>query len=249
MKMKTTETDNENISLTRMDIYRFLSDMFVFPDEKNYSMLLEEEFISELSNCFNMFPDADKRDVNRVICSFSASLGGLTLDYMQSEYSRIFGHSISTECPYYETEYGKAHIFQQSQSLADVAGFYRAFGLERSETSKERIDHISTELEFMYFLIFKENYAAHHNKKEESAICIDAQKKFIKDHLGAWVPLFVKLMGDKAGEGFYSGIAELTGLFLRSEVNYLQVKPEEIKELGTLADFEGKNICSSICDN
>ena len=94
-----------------------------------------------------------------------------------AEFSRIFGHSVSNECPPYETEYGKSHVFQKSQGLGDIAGFYKAFGLEASDKAKERHDHISIELEFMYFLIFKENYARENSRAEESDICKDAQKK------------------------------------------------------------------------
>ena len=72
-----------------------------------------------------------------------------TTDHLQASYLECFGHTISKECPPYETEYGQAHIFEKSQSLADIAGFYQAFGVDLAPDLNDRLDHISVELEFM----------------------------------------------------------------------------------------------------
>jgi len=100
----------------------------------------------------------------------------------------------------------------------------------------------------MYFLIFKEDYAKQNNRLEDSEICYEAQKKFVKEHLGTWVPFFTKLLAEKAGRGFYKALALLTKSFLRSEIEFFKVNPEEIKELGTMGrGGEGMGI-SSPCD-
>src|SRR5262245_6292753 len=50
---------------------------------------------------------------------------------LRAEYDRVFGFVIPKECPPYETEYHPpAQSFLRSQQLADIAGFYRAFGLD-----------------------------------------------------------------------------------------------------------------------
>src|SRR3990172_1751697 len=40
--------------------------------------------------------------------------------------------------PPYETEYGMAHVFMKVQTMADVAGFYRGFGLAPAEDARGR---------------------------------------------------------------------------------------------------------------
>ncbi len=59
----------------------------------------------------------------------------------------------------YETEYTTPDALYKAHQLADIAGFYRAFGLEMSTENRERPDHLAAELEFMHFLALKEAQA------------------------------------------------------------------------------------------
>jgi len=199
----------------RGGIYQLLSVAFLYPDEGLVSRLKE--------GCAEM----------KVIASplfDTISSEGCTLDILQAEYRQTFGHTISQECPPYETQYGSAHLFQQAQSLGDIAGFYRAFGVEVSDRAKERLDHIAVELEFMGFLAFKEAYALAHHSEEKAAICREAQRKFMEAHLGRWAPLFAKLLGRKAQEGFYRRLASFLEAFITAECRRMGAKPFAFEE-------------------
>lgn len=83
----------------------------------------------------------------------------------------------------YTTEYTTSSVFQKSNQLADIMGFYKAFGLELDE---ERPDALSIEFEFMHYIIFKGVYAVEKNltdAQEKRTVCLDAQKKFFDEHL------------------------------------------------------------------
>jgi hypothetical protein len=116
-------------------------------------------------------------------------------DSFLNAYLAAFGHAARGSCPLNEIEYGdiKADPLFQPHRLADLAAFYRAFGLEVTEDAGERHDHICLELEFMCVLAAKEAYAHEHQlDADQLAQCRDAQKKFLREHLGRWTPAFAR---------------------------------------------------------
>jgi nitrate reductase assembly molybdenum cofactor insertion protein NarJ len=77
--------------------------------------------------------------------------------------------------------------------LADIAGFYSAFGLA---VSRERPDHIVAELEFMSFLLLSEAEARTDGEPERAEIAADAARVFLRDHLGTWVTAWASRVGE-----------------------------------------------------
>ena len=143
---------------------------------------------------------------------------------LKSLHGRIFSHVISADCPPCEAFYTAKGISQETSELADIAGFFKAFGLTLAEN--ERVDHISVELEFMHFLTYKEAYAQTHHDAAKARFCRETQRKFIRDHLGHWGVHFARLLDQKADGGYYSCLASLLEKFVSSEVAFLRVNPE-----------------------
>ena len=121
---------------------------------------------------------------------------------LAAQYERVFGLVSSKECPPYETDYCRQTFsVYRSQRMADVAGCYRAFGLEPSRDRPERHDHLALELEFMAWLLVKERHALRRDgaeAAEQAAVCRDAQRLFVREHLAWWVPAFALALRRKA---------------------------------------------------
>ena len=149
---------------------------------------------------------------------------------LQAEHRRVFSNVITLDCPPYETLFGNDHVFGQAHVMGDIAGFYKAFGVELSQDVHERMDHLSVELEFMHFLAYKESYARCHDGPEKTQIVVDAQKKFIKDHIGRWVPLFSKMLVKKADSGLFRYMADFTSDWIDFDAAYLGVNPQPYSE-------------------
>lgn len=147
------------------------------------------------------------------------------------DFVRIFGHTVSADCPPYEAQYGVPHVFAQTQTLADLVGFYRAFGLEVRRGAGERLDHLGVELEFMQVLTYREAYALRHHGRERADLCRDAQRKFVRDHLSTWVDDFGMRLERKAVDGPYALYAGALRHFIAAEAAYLGERPSRQKTL------------------
>lgn len=123
----------------------------------------------------------------------------LPLERREDVWLAVFGLLISKVCPPYETEYiPSTDITQRSQAMADVAGFYKAFGLERSEQSPERFDHVSLELEFVAFCYQKLLALAGAGDREGVEVVRDALKRFLADHPARWMATFGRALQREA---------------------------------------------------
>jgi TorA maturation chaperone TorD len=147
---------------------------------------------------------------------------GRQSDVLDQEYQRVFGLLAPRECPPYETEYHvPQEAFYQAQQLADVAGFYRAFGLEPGRENPQRPDYLPLELEFLALLLLKKRLAgtAPSQAQAESwaQVCAEAEKVFFRDHMAWWLPSFTLGLRRQAGGGFYAALGEVLAAFLAVE--------------------------------
>lgn len=141
---------------------------------------------------------------------------------LNAAYEQTFGLLVSSNCPPYETEYiNSKFTFQRSQGLADIAGFYSAFGLEPSAFHPERHDHLALELEFMAFLLGLERAAIEGDDNADcvarGAICRDAQRKFLAEHLVWWAPTFARLLSMQDPGGFYDTASQFLAALMTAE--------------------------------
>ena len=211
-------------SKARSQVYSYLALALSYPDDAQTVSLKEQ---------YDLLPDrletlADPL-VSEAVAALRPTMAGLSAASLEDAYTRCFGHAMSKDCPPYEAEYGQAHIFQKTHTLADIAGFYLAFGLDLAAESCERVDHISVELEFMHFLCLKEAYALANNHPDERLVlCREAQSKFLRDHVCRWAFGFARRLCAKAGDTLYRELGQLLAVFLEAELRALGLKPAEV---------------------
>lgn len=113
-----------------------------------------------------------------------------------AELTRLFVRGV---VPPYETSYESARSAPggKTLALADIAGFYRAFGFQ---AQGERPDHLAPELEFVSLLCIKEAYARLVGEREGAEVCAEARSKFIREHLAPWLPSFRERVREEAAD-------------------------------------------------
>jgi DMSO reductase family type II enzyme chaperone len=180
---------------------------------------------AEAVKCSNAITDSSASPGGRMPPSTAGRMPAATFtpaafDRFRDAYIATFGHAARGGCPPNEIEYGdiKADPLFQPHRLADLAAFYRAFGLEVADEAGERHDHICLELEFMCVLAAKEAYALEHQlDADQLAECRDAQKKFLREHLGRWAPAFTRRLAGATDEPTLRALAAFTGAFIEAE--------------------------------
>jgi nitrate reductase assembly molybdenum cofactor insertion protein NarJ len=163
-------------------------------------------------------------------------------------YVTCFGHTVRGDCPMNEIEYGdiKADPLFQPHRLADLGAFYSAFGLEMAAEAAERQDYISIELEFMSVLAAKEAYALEHQLDDgQAALCRQAQKIFLREHLGRWTPAFTRRLARMAGDNALGALANFTREFINEDCTRFKVPPGSEDLLLRPIDESSESLCAS----
>ncbi len=163
---------------------------------------------------------------------------------LPQEHERVFGPSLTSSAPPYETCYGTTHVFMQSQQLADLAGFYRAFGL--TPPSAERVDHLAVEFEFMQVLVALESKAREEGKAEQADVCLQAQRRFIAEHLGRWTGALAGRLKESGDSPFYARLGEAFARFVAEEAERLDARPVVLSPTDLrLPELETDNACGT----
>lgn len=163
--------------------------------------------------------------IQEALHAVSGELSGLRQGRFETEYLKVFTHVIASDCDPCETAYTATHLFQQTQKLADLNGFYRAFGVE---PTAERADHVSVELEFMAYLAQKETHAWSNGRPRRAGFMCRTQRGFLEDHLGPWVRTFARFIEKKAETGVYASLAALTLAFFEAEFDLIGAQVREL---------------------
>jgi len=161
-------------------------------------------------------------------------------------YEANFGLLGGSKCPPYETEYvpGKL-VFQRSNMLADIAGFYSAFGLQPSSSNPDRPDHIAVECEFLAQLIQLQGLATQEAgpvAQTQAEICQEALRKFLAEHAAWWFPAFAKLLSHQDAGGFYDAVAQFLAALIPVERALAGVAPPQ--QLAEPTPIEVPDECS-----
>jgi TorA maturation chaperone TorD len=127
---------------------------------------------------------------------------------------RVFGHTPESAVPAYETQYGNDTLFGQPRELSDIGAFVAAFGLTVDPARHERVDHVSCECELMCFLAAKEAYALEHRDDAMRSIVADAEKRFLREHLGRFAPAFGERLRRTDPQGFLGTMGSVLRRFV-----------------------------------
>lgn len=217
--------------VARAQVYAFLSGLFARPEPARLEKLVAA--IPELIEALNLLG---------VLLEVRHAAGVITTLLRQSDSAALtkdwfacFDASGGLLVPPTETHYTTetpAHGMTRGYEMADVAAFYKAFGVQvRAES--ERPDHVVAELDFLHVLALKLAVALSEGNEEGIEVCREARVRFMVDHVTRWIGMFAELLNetehvplDGADEAvpdgaigpFYPAAGRLLLTFMQNEV-------------------------------
>jgi TorA maturation chaperone TorD len=141
----------------------------------------------------------------------------------------VFLFDRQVRCAPHEGAYGDAPAMSgKGALLADIAGFYAAFGLGPAAARPDTEDHIAAELEFMSALAVKEAYALALAHADGLEVTRRAEVTFLTDHLGRWGEAFADAVREATPLPYFGAVAECLAGWIRREVEALGATPARV---------------------
>ena len=214
-QIENLETAEELQAAARSRLYDLLARAFAVPDPPFHQAVREGVFAAEVSENLAALPYAlalsDGEAVRQQLCEAASHRE------LQSEYIRLFDVGTPRPpCPLYGGEYKKG----RKGTMEELIRFYNYFGLRPSPHSRDMPDHITIEMEFMHFVIFREVAALHHQQDRTSYL--RAERDFLERHLCAWVPRLWERLQRQQPPVFYAALVRVTEAFLAADLRYLE---------------------------
>ena len=218
-------------ALARSDVYQWLSLGWRYPDRDVSRQLHATMRHQQVLTACRLLESLGDGSLVKVAEQAIRRLRRCDSEALEASYIRTFGHIVRSQLSLYETEYGDGQALRGVHELGDIAGFYHAFGLEVGRSAAERVDHASVECGFMHWLCYKEAYAIVHHGVQQRELCFAAQRRFLQEHLGWWLPSMARHVLKADAGTVYAALAGVVLAFLAAERKYFDL-PAVSERLG-----------------
>jgi DMSO reductase family type II enzyme chaperone len=215
-------TQEERLAAARTSTYRLFAEAFGYPE----GALLDAIRSGELAQTLRQTLKAVDPGLG-VGADWKALRDAGEGDALAVAYTRLFDVGASgPPCPLYGGLYGGARM----KTMEEAVRFYNHFGLTLAEKPRELPDHLSTELEFLHFLAFREAEALQGGA--DPGPFRRAQRDFVARHPGRWVPRLRERLEQQDPMPFFRELARQLQLFLDHQHRHLieQAGPESAGE-------------------
>ncbi len=207
MELGVLEGEFERTAARRSQMYALLAVAFGFPDEDLHEAVREGAFLRSVADLCKAMPHA-------LSTAVTAGLAAAPEEYVEfeSEYIRLFDvGAAGPPCPLY----GGVYIGDRMKNMEEATRFYNFFELRLSADVRELPDHITTELEFLHYLSFREAEAGH--SSEDVASLRRARHDFLERHLCRWVPRLRERMVKQKPAPFFLALVDFAIAFFEAD--------------------------------
>ena len=209
--MKATSENFTDLAFT----YRLLSRLF--------KKEIDKDFIAYV-NTLDLSGFSDDTKIRRGAVLTNTGLNHKDVvtfeDYLAADYTKCFiGTTVVGQSSYpYESVYTSPKRLVMQEAFEEVRRIYHSFGVTNASDLYD--DHLGIELDFCAFLCEKTAEAI--RLQRSSAEFIDAQSKFLDNHILNWVPRFLFDLRKAAETQVYLGSAQMLEGMIEAHRKLLQ---------------------------
>lgn len=191
----------------RGDCYRLLSACFYQPQKEAF---LQEDLFKTLGELLRpISPDA---------AAHASAMEKAFLTYSEEDllvaYAKLFIGPNELLVPPYGSVYLDGEKTVMGDSTMETIKMYEEQGLSMDGEFGNLPDHITVEMEFIYYLIFKEVEALENSQWGAALDFIKTQGLFFDRFLGRWVKPFCDKIKQGTDNEFYTSLAECVSAFI-----------------------------------
>lgn len=215
--MLTSARQTASALLERAALFRLLAQSFTYPAEGHRRAV--EQQVSAIGSTIQ-----DEAKLRRAFERMRRAWRRAADADLQQEYARLF--LARGLVSLHETAYGDGRrIAGRAAELADIGGFYAAFGLRIVEADPDLPDHLCSELEFYSLLLVKLAYADGGGWSPKREITRRAAVKFLEQHLGRWTGALTEEIRAQSAACPYRELADLLEALIAAEIRRTRARP------------------------
>ena len=216
MEVISLQSESAQTAANRSRMYQLLGAAFAFPDEDFFEAVHDGTFATTLAEMCVGLP----YDLTRA-ATLDLIAGGTSCAEFESEYIRLFDVGpAGPPCPLY----GGVYIGDRMKVMEDATRFYNFFHLRLSTEMRELPDHITTEMEFLHYLTFREAEACQEGLDVSSLL--RAERDFLARHLCKWMPHLQARLAKQTTLSFFPALVRFTAAFLAADQAYAAAAAE-----------------------
>jgi DMSO reductase family type II enzyme chaperone len=209
MEALSVQSGSAHTAASRSRMYQLLGAAFAFPDEDFFDAIHDGSFAATLAEvCLGLPYDLTSAATLDLV-------GGGTYAEFESEYIRLFDvGAAGPPCPLY----GGVYVGDRMKVMEDATRFYNFFHLRLSPQMRELPDHITTELEFLHYLTFRQAEA--HEAGLDVSSLLRAERDFLARHLCKWMPQLQARLAKQSTVSFFPALVRFAAAFLAADHAY-----------------------------
>jgi putative dimethyl sulfoxide reductase chaperone len=167
------------------------------------------------------------------------SLWTASSEELRSEHLRLFGgvREGYGPPPPYESLHREGRLLGQTTEA--VMAYYRGNGISLADEIAGPEDHLGIELKFVALLCHEESRRWRDGDAAGGYTALAAQRKFIEDHLRAWVPAYCHRVQGSTRSPYFQAVAGLTAASIEQDALQVSAMLNELPATGTEQYLEG----------